>query len=78
VQNALPKARNLTVLLEGRGLVDDLKMPITVPASSCVRREATVQLSDKIVPGRHVLALRALEQAFSDPSDLFMVVDVEK
>jgi glyoxylase-like metal-dependent hydrolase (beta-lactamase superfamily II) len=78
VQNGLPKARNLTVLLEGRGLVDDLKMPIAAPANSGVRQETTLQLTDQVAPGRHVLALRVLEQAFTDPGDLFVVVDVEK
>jgi glyoxylase-like metal-dependent hydrolase (beta-lactamase superfamily II) len=78
VQNALPKARKLTVLLEGRGLVDDLKMPIAAPANSCVRQETTLQLTDQVAPGRHVLALRVIEQAFTDPCDLFVVVDVEK
>jgi glyoxylase-like metal-dependent hydrolase (beta-lactamase superfamily II) len=78
IQNALPQPRKLTVLLDGRGVVNDLNLPVTMPASTTERRELALQVGPKIEPGRHPLTLRVVEEGRSDSSDAFMILDVEK
>jgi glyoxylase-like metal-dependent hydrolase (beta-lactamase superfamily II) len=75
--NVLKEAQKLTVALEGRSLTPDQTWTLEVPAGGSARRDVTLRLGDKLSAGRHVFALRATEGARVDPSDAFVVVDVE-
>jgi glyoxylase-like metal-dependent hydrolase (beta-lactamase superfamily II) len=74
--NPLPGAAKLAVLLEGRGLAEDQRWELDVPAGGSARRAVTVRLGDKVPAGRQVLALRVLEGDRVDGCDAFLAVDV--
>ena len=75
--NVLKQAQTLTVALEGRGLTADQVWTLEVPAGGAARRDVTIRLGDRLPAGRHVFALRVTERDRTDPSDVFVAVDVE-
>ncbi len=77
VENVLPRARKLNVVLEGRGRTADQAWPIEVPAGGTVRRAVKWSLSDKLAKGRHVFTLRTTEGDRVEPGDAFVAVDVD-
>jgi hypothetical protein len=76
VTNLGLQGEKLTVTLEGRGLTKDQTWALEVP-SGTLRQSVAMNLSETIPAGRHVFALRAIAGAQLDPSDAFVVVDVE-
>jgi glyoxylase-like metal-dependent hydrolase (beta-lactamase superfamily II) len=76
VTNLLPKREKMTLTLEGRGLTKDQTWDLDVPTGT-LRHPVSLNLSDQIPPGRHVLPLQALTDGNVDPSDAFLIVDVE-
>jgi glyoxylase-like metal-dependent hydrolase (beta-lactamase superfamily II) len=75
--NPLARLRKITVLLEGRNLMHDETWELELPRSGTARWPFTVRLSDKTPPGRHVFPLRIREGEQEDPSDSFLILDVE-
>lgn len=76
VTNLAAKAEKLTVTLRGRGLTKDQTWEFAA-ASGTLRQDLTFTLSDAVRPGRHVFALTAITGGRLDPSDAFLVVDVQ-
>jgi glyoxylase-like metal-dependent hydrolase (beta-lactamase superfamily II) len=68
--NPSSKKGKRTVHLEGRDVTPD--QTLALPAAA--RHDFTTRLNESLPPGRHVLILRAA----ADPSDCFLVVDVER
>jgi glyoxylase-like metal-dependent hydrolase (beta-lactamase superfamily II) len=77
VANPLAGKEPLKVTLAGRGVFLDQTWDLDVPGGQTVRREFSFRLGDKVAPGRHLFALRALAGAEQDGSDAFLGVDVE-
>jgi len=75
--NVLKQAQKLTLTLQGRGLVTDETWTLDVPAGGSTRREVTIRLGERLPAGRNVFALRVTEGAETDPSDVFIAVDVD-
>jgi glyoxylase-like metal-dependent hydrolase (beta-lactamase superfamily II) len=74
--NPLPRNVKLTAVLAGRGEFVDQAWQLDVPAGGTLRREFSLQLTDKIPAGRQVFTLSVRESNRPDPSDAFLVVDV--
>jgi len=66
--NPPAKKEKRTVHLDGRDVTPDQTLPVAGP------HDFRTRLNDRLVPGRHVLILRS----DADPSDCFLVVDVEE
>jgi glyoxylase-like metal-dependent hydrolase (beta-lactamase superfamily II) len=75
VTNVLPREK-MTVTLEGRGLTKDQSWDLDVPTGT-LRQAVSLQLSGTIAVGRHVFILSTVKGDRLDPSDAFLVVDVE-
>jgi glyoxylase-like metal-dependent hydrolase (beta-lactamase superfamily II) len=75
--NALDRARSLTVVLEGRGLAPDQRWELQVPPGGSATRALAVPLQRGLAAGRHILALRVTEGDIVDGGDAFLAVDVE-
>jgi glyoxylase-like metal-dependent hydrolase (beta-lactamase superfamily II) len=76
IDNPLPRARSLRVRVEGRGLVPDQVMEVTVPARGEARREFTAALTQSVPPGRNVVAMWVEDGGMADGTDGFFAVDV--
>jgi glyoxylase-like metal-dependent hydrolase (beta-lactamase superfamily II) len=76
-ENPLPAKETLTVTLEGRGIIADQTWQLDVPGGKSLRRELTVRVPEKLGAGRHVFTLRATAGEEPDPSDAFLVADVD-
>jgi hypothetical protein len=76
VTNLLTAREKLTVTLEGRGLTKDQTWVFDVPTGT-LRQAVTMALPETISGGRHVFVLKAVAAGRLDPSDAFLVVDVE-
>jgi glyoxylase-like metal-dependent hydrolase (beta-lactamase superfamily II) len=70
--NPLPGKESLKVVLDGRKVIDNQTWQLDVPGGQTVKREFTFQVPAKLPAGRHVFALQT-----GDPSDAFLVVEVE-
>jgi glyoxylase-like metal-dependent hydrolase (beta-lactamase superfamily II) len=77
VTNVLGRPEKLTVTLAGRGLTKDQSWELNVPAGT-LRRPIELPLTGEVPAGRHVWTVQALAQGRLDPSDAFVVVDVER
>jgi glyoxylase-like metal-dependent hydrolase (beta-lactamase superfamily II) len=78
VHNPLVRPRKLAVTLQGRDVVADQVWNVEVGAGATVRRDIVLRVGEKMGAGRHVFALRVVEEGQVDPCDAFVVVDVEK
>jgi glyoxylase-like metal-dependent hydrolase (beta-lactamase superfamily II) len=76
VENVLGKARKLRIFLAGRSKTPDQTWDVEVGPGATVRTKVALKLSDKLPPGRHILALRVSEGDRVDPGDAFVAVDV--
>ncbi len=77
VTNLQGQREKLTVTLQGRGLTKDQTWEIEVPTGT-LRQPVSLTLNENIAPGRHVLIVEAGGANRLDPSDAFLVVDVER
>jgi glyoxylase-like metal-dependent hydrolase (beta-lactamase superfamily II) len=77
VANLGAQREKLTVTLEGRELTKDQTWDLEAPAGT-LRQNVALTLSETIPAGRHVFVLRAVSGGQLDPSDAFLVVDVER
>jgi hypothetical protein len=77
VHNALAAKETVTVRLEGRGPIGDQSWELDVPGGQTVRREVSLRLADKLSAGRQVFLLQVRTGEEPDPSDAFLVIDVE-
>jgi hypothetical protein len=68
--------KNVTAVLEGRGLTPDQTLDLEVPAAGTARSRFTCRLTDRVPPGRHVFALRVTGVDGPDPADAFLAVEV--
>ncbi len=75
--NPLTRGQELSAKLEGRGLTPDQTWALDVPAGETIRREVALRLADQLPTGRHVFVLRVVEGDRVDPSDAFIVADIE-
>jgi glyoxylase-like metal-dependent hydrolase (beta-lactamase superfamily II) len=75
--NMLKRPQKLSVVLDGRGLTPDQTWALDVPAEGAARRDLSIRLGAQLRSGRHIFALRVNEGDGSDPSDVFLAVDVE-
>ena len=66
----------LTVVFEGRGLTPDQTWQIR-PAAGPSQRGLKMRIAETMPPGRNVFTVRAASKSGLDPSDAFLVVDVE-
>ncbi len=76
IANLTSKNKKQRITLEGRGIVADQTWDVDVAPGSH-RRAVTMTLPATIRPGRHVFTLRATDGVTLDPSDAFLVLDVE-
>jgi glyoxylase-like metal-dependent hydrolase (beta-lactamase superfamily II) len=74
--NPLARPQKLVALLEGRGLTEDQKLTLDVPAGGSARQQFTLRLDPKTPAGRHVFTFRVSDGDRLDPSDTFVAVDV--
>jgi glyoxylase-like metal-dependent hydrolase (beta-lactamase superfamily II) len=75
-ENRLARKAALQVTLEGRGLVPDQTWQLEPGGGQTVRREFSFRLPERLGPGRHIMALRAVEGEGPEGSDCFLGVDV--
>jgi hypothetical protein len=76
VTNLKQQHEKLSIALQGRGVTRDQTWSLDVPTGT-VRQDISLPLSDKLAPGRHVLTLQGIIVGQVDPSDTFLVVDIE-
>jgi glyoxylase-like metal-dependent hydrolase (beta-lactamase superfamily II) len=77
IDNRLDRARTLQVTLDGRDVTKSQTLNVTVAAGATSRWQLTVQLAERLSPGRHIVALRSSEGDTLDGADAFLGVDVE-
>lgn len=77
VTNLLAAKQKLSVTLEGRGLTKDQTWELDV-ATGTLRRDIAVPLGERIAAGRRVFVVRVVQGEQLEPSDAFVVVDVER
>lgn len=76
VTNLLAQKQKLAVALEGRGLTPGQTWNLDAPTGT-LRQPITLTLAERIAAGRHVFTLRGVAGDRLDPSDAFVVIDVE-
>jgi glyoxylase-like metal-dependent hydrolase (beta-lactamase superfamily II) len=76
ITNLRPQREKVSVTFQGRGWTDAQTWTLDVPAGT-LRQPVTVALHPKIATGRHVGTFTATVAGHLDPSDAFLVVDVE-
>jgi glyoxylase-like metal-dependent hydrolase (beta-lactamase superfamily II) len=76
--NVLDRPEKLRVVLEGRGLMPDSTWELEAKAGQTVRQAVEVRLDDKISAGRHVFILRTATNGRPDPSDGFLVAQIDR
>lgn len=76
ISNLTKKNHKTRVTLEGRGVFADQTWDVDL-APGTLRRPLTMTLPAGITAGRHVFALRATDGVTLEPSDAFLVFDVE-
>jgi hypothetical protein len=76
VHNPLKQKRKLAVTLQGGGLTEDQTWQIDL-AGAEARKDVRIKFGDNLPAGRHVFALRAVEDDQVDGADTFVAVDVE-
>jgi glyoxylase-like metal-dependent hydrolase (beta-lactamase superfamily II) len=76
-ENPTAGREELTVTLEGRGLVEDRRFDLKLPEGGQTREAFALELPRTLTAGRHVFAVRAESGGGLDGSDAFLVVDVE-
>jgi len=65
----------VTMRLLGRGVFPDQVLTLD-PQAGTARKEFTLQLGDKIAPGRHIFILRSDDDKSPDGSDAFLAIEV--
>jgi hypothetical protein len=78
VTNPGREAEQVSVTLEGRGLVPDQTWELRVEPGRTEERAVQVTLAEGIEPGRHVFALRNSDAAGMETVDAFLAVEVER
>jgi glyoxylase-like metal-dependent hydrolase (beta-lactamase superfamily II) len=76
VESVLPRKRTLRVTLAGRNVTADQAWDVEAAPAATVRKKVALKVSDRLRPGRHVLALRVAEGDRVEPGDAFVALDV--
>lgn len=75
--NPLKGAEQLTLRLDGRGLVADQKFELELPGGASIQYPLTLRLGDQISAGRHIFTFDVRQGNADAGCDVLLVVDVE-
>jgi len=75
-QNHTNRLESLNVQVEGRGIIANQEVSLEIPAKSESRKELRVKVPENLGTGRHVFALRVLQDKFQAEADAFFALDV--
>jgi glyoxylase-like metal-dependent hydrolase (beta-lactamase superfamily II) len=75
--NPTRQPENLVITVQGRGIIDDVTIPLQVAPGDTLRRSITVTIRNAAPPGRHILPLVIREGDRLDGSDAFLGIEIE-
>jgi glyoxylase-like metal-dependent hydrolase (beta-lactamase superfamily II) len=75
--NPADQADKVLIELQGRGLTEDRKWVLDVPAGKSVAKSVTIGLNRHIPSGRHILIIRNADRLGGESVDAFLAVDVD-